>query len=47
LTKGGSARRPAVCHEIMSHRVRDWLHGTCKSPSEEAVKERLMKLLAG
>ena len=39
-------RRPSIVHSVPMQRVRQWLEGACKSPSEKLVKERLKKLLA-
>jgi hypothetical protein len=36
---------PAVTHEVTFKQLRDWLNGTCRSPKERIVKERLKALL--
>ena len=39
-------KTPAVRHEITLRQLRQWLDGTCASPKEKLVKERLKALLA-
>lgn len=39
-------RRASIVHSVPMRKVRDWLEGACKSPSEKMVKERLKRLLA-
>jgi hypothetical protein len=36
---------PAVTHEITFKHLRDWLNGTCRSPKDRIVKDRLKSLL--
>ena len=38
-------RRASVVHSVPVKRVREWLEGACKTPSEKILKERLKKLL--
>lgn len=39
-------RRASIVHPVPMRKVREWLNGACKSPSEKVVKERLKGLLA-
>jgi hypothetical protein len=39
-------RSPSVTHTVRMRKVREWLEGACKSPSEKVLKERLKGLLA-
>ena len=39
-------RRASVVHSVPMRKVREWLEGACKSPSEKMMKERLKGLLA-
>jgi hypothetical protein len=39
-------KSPAVRHEMTLRQLRQWLDGTCASPKEKLVKERLKALLA-
>ena len=39
-------RSPSVTHTVTMRKVREWLDGACKSPSEKVTKERLKALLA-
>ena len=36
---------PSVTHTLTVRKVRDWLNGTCKGPSEKVKKEELKALL--
>jgi hypothetical protein len=36
---------PAVTHEVTFKQLRDWLNGTCRSPKDRMVKDRLKSLL--
>ena len=38
-------KAPAVTHEVTFKQLRDWLDGTCKSPKDRIVKDRLKSLL--
>jgi hypothetical protein len=38
-------KSPAVRHEITVRQLRQWLDGTCASPKEKLVEERLKALL--
>jgi hypothetical protein len=40
------ARSPSVTHTVSMRKVREWLDGGAKSPSEKVTKERLKGLLA-
>ena len=39
-------KSPGVAHEVMMNKVREWLNGACKSPSDKVTKDRLKGLLA-
>jgi hypothetical protein len=39
-------RRASIIHSVPMRKVREWLEGACKSPSEKMIKERLKRLLA-
>jgi hypothetical protein len=38
-------KAPPVRHEITVRQVRQWLDGTCASPKERVLKERLKAML--
>jgi len=40
------SRSPSVTHSVRMAKVREWLNGAAKSPSEKLVKERLKGMLA-
>lgn len=39
-------RRASLVHSVPMRKVREWLEGACKSPSEKLLKERLKRLAA-